>query len=347
MSALVWKPLEKMPCVYGGPAGRGVIRASADDFQVVELLGFEPDGDGEHVLIQLRKRDTNTLWLAGQIATLAGVPRRDVSYAGLKDRHALTSQWFSVRLAGRPEPDWRELESAQVEVLRAERHRRKLRIGALRGNRFHLSIRQLDGAPDDLEARLHKIRTGGMPNYFGEQRFGQAYGNLEQADALFAGRLGKVERKLRGLLISAARSQLFNEVLAERTAQANWDLPLAGDYMRLEGSSRSGFSIEEPDEAIFQRCRELDIHPSGPLWGRGRPIVSGEALNLERGVLEPYAAWRNGLEHVGLEQERRALRVAVADLDWSFPDRTSLRLAFSLPAGSYATVLLRELILYG
>ncbi|MEN8167335.1 MAG: tRNA pseudouridine(13) synthase TruD [Pseudomonadota bacterium] len=343
MSGLVWQTLAEMPCAFGGPVGRGVIRSTPDDFRVDEILGFEPDGEGEHVLLQLRKRETNTLWLARQLARLAKVPNRDVSYAGLKDRHALTSQWFSVRLAGQPEPDWRELESEQVELLRAERHLRKLRIGALQGNRFRLLIRELSADKSALEQRLRQIQNAGMPNYFGEQRFGHDYGNLDQATALFEHRLGKIDRKLRGLLISAARSQLFNQLLAARIEQGNWNRAMSGDHMKLAGS-RSGFPIEWVDETISKRCRESDIHPSGPLWGRGSALVSGESLQLEEAVLAPFATWRSGLEHVGLEQDRRPLRIRLDDLNWRFPDHDSLLLEFSLPAGSYATVLLRELL---
>ncbi len=344
MSVVVWKTLAEMPHAFGGPAGRGIIRSTADDFQVEEDLGFEPDGEGEHVMLHLRKRETNTLWLAGQIARLAGVPKRDVSYAGMKDRHAVTSQWFSVRLAGQPEPDWQALESAQIELLRAARHGRKLRIGALQGNRFRLLIRELDADASGLEKRLQQIQAEGMPNYFGEQRFGHGYGNLHQADALFARRLGRVERKLRGLLISAARSQLFNEVLAARIEQGNWNLPISGEHVKLAGS-RSGFDIQDVDAEITRRCRAMELHPSGPLWGRGRALVTAEVLALEETALESYTSWRNGLEHVGLEQDRRALRIGVADLTWSFPQDSQLLLAFSLPAGCYATVLLRELLL--
>ncbi|MEN8177954.1 MAG: tRNA pseudouridine(13) synthase TruD [Pseudomonadota bacterium] len=339
----VWQTLAKMPYAFGGPAGSGVIRSTPDDFQVDEDLGFEPDGEGEHVLLHLRKRQTNTIWLAAQIARLAAVPKRDVSYAGLKDRHAVTSQWFSVRLAGQPEPDWRELVSAQIELLRAERHRRKLRPGALRGNRFRLLIRELNADSGVLEQRLQQIRQTGMPNYFGEQRFGHGYGNLEQAGALFERRPGRIDRKLRGLLISAARSQLFNTVLVARISQGSWGEPISGDYMNLAGT-RSGFAIEQVDGEIQRRCLEMDIHPTGPLWGRGRPPVTGAALALEQVALEPYDSFRNGLEHVGLEQERRPLRIVISDLCWSFTDGQNLLLEFSLPAGSYATVLLRELI---
>jgi len=343
LSASPWRRLEAMPQAFGGPAGEGVIRERSEEFQVDEILGFEPAGSGQHVFLQVRKRDTNTLWLARQIALFAGVSQKDLGYAGLKDRYGVTSQWFSVDLAGRSEPDWRGLESEQVQVLQVARNPRKLRIGALHGNRFVLRVRRLQADLQMLEQRLQQLRDEGMPNYFGEQRFGHDYANLAQAQALFERRLGRVERKLRGLLISAARSQLFNEVLAARIEQASWDRPITGDYFNLNGS-RAGFATEQPDETLTERCRNMDIHPSGPLWGRGRPPVSGETLLLEQGLLEPYAIMRNGLEHVGLQQERRALRVRMTDLHWELAGPDELLLEFSLPAGSYATVLLRELL---
>jgi tRNA pseudouridine13 synthase len=332
-----------MPHGFGGPAGEGLIRERAEDFQVDEILGFEPSGEGQHVYLQLRKRDSNTLWLAKRIAALAGASQRDLGYAGLKDRRALTSQWFSVDMKGRAEPDWQALESDQVQLLQVRRNPRKLRIGALRGNRFRLWVRRLRALPEILEQRLQQLRDRGMPNYFGEQRFGQDYANLEQAQALFEARLGRIERKVRGLLISAARSQLFNEVLAARIDCNGWEAPWSGDYFNLDGS-RAGFTSEQIDQTLVERCRALDIHPTGPLWGRGRAPVSDETLELEQRVLGPYAIWRNGLEHVGLQQDRRPLRVRVRDLQWQQTAPDELLLEFSLPAGSYATALLRELV---
>jgi tRNA pseudouridine13 synthase len=335
-----------MPFAFGGPAGKGRIRSKPEDFQVDEILGFEPDGEGEHQLLQVRKRDTNTQWLAKQLASFAGVPPRDVSYAGLKDRHAVTTQWFSIRLAGRAEGDWRQLESDQVSILRAERHRRKLRPGALRGNRFQLRIRSLSGDRQMLDARLARLRERGMPNYFGEQRFGRDYGNLLEAERLFSNEAVRIDRKLRGLLISSVRSQLFNEVLAARIESGQWDSPIPGDYMKLDGS-RSGFGIEQVDEEIVRRCTEMDIHPSGPLWGKGELQSKLEAGQLEQRLLNPFSDWKAGLEKMNLEQDRRALRVPLRGLKWSFPLERELNLEFDLPAGSYATVLLRELIYTG
>ncbi len=334
-----------MPRVCGDPLGQAGMRQSAEDFRVDEVLGFEPDGDGEHILLHLRKRDTNTNWLAGQLARFAGIPSREVSYAGLKDRHAVTSQWFSLRLAGRPEPDWSELDSERIELLAVHRHRRKLRRGALRGNRFSILLREVTGDSVALNERLQRLRLEGMPNYFGEQRFGHDYRNLNRFDELFSdGVRRRIDRHLRGLLISAVRSQLFNEVLAARIESGCWAKPLPGDYFILDGS-RSGFADDGTDERLGERCRELDIHPSGPLWGRGTPPVTGETAELEQSVLEPFALWRERLEHLGLEQERRSLRLRLDDLAWDFaPEAGALRLDFFLPAGAFATVLLRELL---
>ena len=338
-----WRPLADLPRAYGSPPGSGSIRSRPEDFQVDELPGFAPDGEGEHLLLRIRKRNTNTDWLARQLARLADVPMVDVGYAGLKDRNAVTSQWFSLRLAGRPEPDWKGLESDEIQILERVRHRRKLRRGALLGNRFRLLIRALSGQRPALEQRLEQLNRGGFPNYFGEQRFGHDYGNLERADALFARRLTRVDRHRRGLYLSAVRSQLFNQVLAARLEQGNWNRPLAGDLLMLEGT-QSWFPAPELDSELERRVAELDLHPSGPLWGRGRPRVDGPARAVEVVALAGFEAWREGLEHCGLSQERRALRAAVVDLAWCFPAVDELELSFSLPAGSYATALLRELL---
>lgn len=345
MNEYAWLPLAEMPNALGEPVGEAVIRQTADDFQVDEELGFDPDGEGEHLLLHVRKRHTNTHWLAGQLARLTGIPDNDVGYSGLKDRHAVTTQWFSLRLVDRPEPDWRSLDPELIQVLAVHRHRRKLRRGALRGNRFRLRLRQLTADPEQMAQRLQRLRETGMPNYFGEQRFGLDYSNLTQADRVFSADRRRMNRQLRGLLISAVRSQLFNQVLAERIRIGAWHTPLQGDYFMLDGS-RSGFADDPEDRCLAERCRQQAIHPSGPLWGRGRPPVSEQTHALESKVLQPFAAWRDGLEHVGLAQERRPLRVRLESLQWRFVDGRDLVLEFFLPAGCFATVLLRELIRY-
>ncbi|MCW8908278.1 MAG: tRNA pseudouridine(13) synthase TruD [Sedimenticola sp.] len=338
------QPDSPFPHAHGFPRCRGLIRSCPEDFQVEEVAGFDPDGAGEHQLLWVEKRDSNTDWVAGCLARHAGVSRVDVGYAGLKDRHALTRQWFSLHLNGRPEPDWSTLAEPGVRILQQARHGRKLRPGALKGNRFRLRVRQLEGDLQWLEDTLQAIAANGIPNYFGEQRFGGGDGNIESARRLFAGELKRVKRRQRGFYLSAARSMLFNRVLAARVEAGNWNRPLSGERMMLAGT-RSSFLAESVDDQLCQRLDEMDIHPSGPLWGRGEPMVGGEVAELERRVLEPERFWCLGLEQYGLKMERRALRMPATDLTWRI-EGASLELEFLLPRGCFATALLRECLDY-
>jgi tRNA pseudouridine13 synthase len=339
------RPYAQLPHAFGTPAAAGEIRCQPEDFQVDETLGFEPDGEGEHLLLRIRKRNSNTGWVAGELARLAGVPMRDVSYAGLKDRNAVTSQWFCVRLAGKAEPNWHQLESEELTLLQLGRHRRKLRRGALRENRFRILIRNLQGDREALERRLADIKKRGVPNFFGEQRFGHQENNLRMADFLFEGKLKKLNRNKRGMYLSAARSYLFNQVLAQRVQTGDWEQALPGDLMMLDGS-RAIFSPQEIDEEIRHRVEILDIHPTGPLFGAGPSGTGQEVQALEQRILETHTVWLEGLGRFGLKSERRALRSRIRELEWSWPAEDQLELRFGLAPGSYATTLLREIIQY-
>ena len=339
---------------YGQPRASAVVKSRPEDFRVDEELKFVPDGDGGHALIRIEKRNANTEWVARLLARYAGVRPVDVGYAGLKDRAAVTTQWFSIDLNGRPEPDWAAIGHDDVVVLEATRHNRKLRRGALRGNRFTLRLRDVSGDRDDLEQRLARIVRTGVPNYFGEQRFGRD--NLAQATAMFADPGLRVRRFERGMYLSAVRAWLFNQVLSQRVADGTWDRALPGDAMVLDGS-HSFFVIDEPDADIDARVTKGDIHPSGPLWGRGELPTRDKARQLEESSVESYAEWCRGLERANLEQQRRPLRVIPSDLQWSWGKEREndggqttanwLELSFSLPTGTYATSLLRELVKYG
>ncbi|VAX10748.1 tRNA pseudouridine(13) synthase [hydrothermal vent metagenome] len=332
-----------LPYAYGEPEYSGIIRHCPEDFIVDEISDIKPDGEGEHVLLQIKKRNSNTDWLAKQLAQLASVVAKDVSYAGLKDRQAVTTQWFSVRLAGKEEPDWSELNSDEFEVLQVHRHNRKLRRGALKGNRFKLLIRELSSDQERLESRLEQIKQQGVPNYFGEQRFGIEGANLEKAQAMFAGKRIK-SRHQRSMYLSAARSQLFNHVLSQRVRQQNWNQAIAGDVMLLAGSN-SFFSINETDDELCQRVDSFDIHPSAILWGRGQAETQGPAAAMENELTEQFPDFCTGLEKAGLKAARRALRVVPEKMEWSYhPEQKQLALSFELPAGAYATVVLREVI---
>lgn len=343
LQAPSWRSPAVLPRAHGGPAGCGRLRERPEDFVVDELLGFSPDGEGEHQLLRVRKTDANTEWVARQIAAFAGVPNQAVSWAGLKDRHAVTTQWFSVHTGVHGGPDWEGLTDPFFSVLEAHHHRRKLRIGALTGNRFRIRVRGFDGDRVELVRRLDQVSRQGVPNYFGEQRFGRGEGNLYRAQALFAGEIRRPPRHQRGLWLSAARSQLFNEVLALRVERGDWARPLAGDCLQL-GGSRSFFHAETVDQTLLERARVGNIHPSGPLWGRGDSAATGEAGEIEMRALSGFDAWAKGLATAGLDQERRALRLAVTDWSWGWIGTDGLELGFALPAGAYATTVLRELI---
>jgi len=325
------------------PSLSGVIRTHFSDFKVDEKFAFEATGEGEHALLHIKKQDTNTDWLSRQISQLAGVRKVDVSYAGLKDRNAITTQWFSVWLPGKPDPDWSQLNSENVEILKTCRHNRKLRRGSLRGNQFSLIIRDVEGDASDFEQRMNIIKQDGVPNYFGDQRFGIDGKNLEKAKIMFGGKREK-DRFKRSIYLSAARSAMFNDVLSQRVEMNKWADGIPGDVMLLD-NSRSYFLAEEIDEKIIQRLKEHDIHPSGPLWGRGDLLSKGAVAEIENKLPEKFEVFDLGLRNARLDQERRSLRLSVDDLQYSHDiENKILYLSFFLPAGGYATAVLREII---
>jgi tRNA pseudouridine13 synthase len=331
-----------LPRAHGAPVLTARMRVAPEDFFVEELPAFAPSGSGEHLLLTIEKRSMNTVFAAKRIAQWARVAEMGVSYAGLKDRHAVTRQRFSVHLPKKVAPDLAALEADDFRVLDHAWHSRKLPRGALAGNRFVLTLRDVVGVPAAIEQRLRAIAEQGVPNYFGVQRFGREGDNVAQALAMFTGR--RVRREERTLLLSAARSELFNRVLAARVLAGYWNVPVEGEVWSLDGS-RSVFGPEPFSEDLARRLAAFDIHPSGPLWGKGELRTRGTAQALELAAVADDMATklREGLEAAGLEQERRALRFRPADLAWRWLGPGVLELSFALPPGGYATTVLAEL----
>jgi tRNA pseudouridine13 synthase len=259
----------------------------------------------------------------------------------MKDRRGVTTQWFSVGLQEAANDDWARWEIPGVTILRGARHGRKLQRGTLKGNRFRVTLRDLRGEVGAVEERLAVLADQGLPNYFGPQRFGRNGDNAERG-ARWLERGGRISRGRRSIYLSAVRSYLFNEVLAERVRQRNWNLLIDGDVAMLDGS-RSTFGCSLPDPLLDQRCASFDLHPTGPLPGRGESSAVGEAAALEAGMLEPYEHIVAALRRAGVQSSRRSLRVVPAGLSWQ-RDGTTLTLEFSLPGGAYATAVLRELV---
>jgi tRNA pseudouridine13 synthase len=326
---------------FGGPSGTGEIKASVDDFIVEEILSFSPEGAGEHVFLHIEKCHENTEYVARLLARHAGVRQRDVSFAGLKDRHGRTRQWFSVWLPGKEDPDWTGLESDNLKILQTVRHARKLKRGVLAANQFHLTIRNWHGDNQRAAQQLQQIQQHGFPNYFGDQRFGRNGQNVNKALAMFAG--AKVKREQSSIYLSTARSYLFNLILAERVTGATWNQAIAGDVFKLN-QTNSHFHAEAVDQVLLDRLSSGDIHPTGALFGKGEGGVSADALAIEQTIIAAHPELTAGLLKAGLEHDRRALRVIPEDFSWSIESDNTLRLSFRLPAGSYATGLLREIV---
>ena len=329
------------PRAHGPPTASGQLRAQPEDFVVEEDLGFAPAGLGQHLLLKVRKRDANTQWVARELAKLAGCRPFEVGFAGLKDRHAIAVQWFSVpRL--RTALDWPGVRAADFEVLEAHAHNRKLPRGALAGNRFTVRIRAPEGDGARLSAalspRLAEIARRGVPNYFGPQRFGRDGANL------LRGRegLGNLRREERGFLLSAARSVVFNAVLAVRVTDGSWERLVEGDLANLDGRG-SLFAADAADPTLTERCGRLEIHPTGPMWGAGSPATLARVLELETRVGAQFQEESQLCAAAGMAQERRSLRLAVRELE-SEPEPGACVLHFRLARGSFATAVLRELI---
>ena len=308
---------------WGEPTGQVDFRSSAADFVVDEELGLVLSGDGDHVYLQIRKTEQNTHWVAEQLAQFYQIDGSELGYCGLKDRRAVATQWFSVRL---PEAQTELSPVAQLlpgtelwpgcELLQITRHRRKLRRGMHEANSFKICLRNFSGEPGLAEQRLNIIAELGVPNYFGEQRFGREGGNLRAAEQILSQSISRKGRDRKwGIYVSAARSHLFNTVLSARVGDGSWRKPVDGE-----------------------------ISPSGPLWGRGRSGIGKRLGALEDDVLAGHTLWCHGLEHCGFEQQRRPLVLIPKRLSWQWQHR-QLDIQFTLPPGTYATSILRELAL--
>lgn len=322
-----------LPRPFGPALGRGDLRVRDDDFRVTEATGTAFSGAGEHVYLRIRKSGQNTQWVARQLAAYLGVPGKAVSYAGLKDRHAVTEQWFSVHLAGRPDPDWTGFAPAGVTVLETSRHDRKLRQGQLSLNRFEIIVRNCSVDGLALQPRLELIREHGVPNYFGPQRFGHGGANLDIVRR--TGKLAGLARTERGFATSALRSVMFNAYLAERVADGSWMRALPGE---AQVSDRARGPAEQ-DQSVFVP-QQL---PAAPLWGRGYGGSGDAAREHERAFFARFPAVTAVLERGGARFSRRVLRARVGELEGKLTP-AGLQVRFALGSGCYATAVLHALL---
>jgi len=317
--------------IFAGSELGGVMRTQPADFCVTELSDHQLSGSGEHIWLRVRKTGQNTAWVAKQLAAFAGVESKAVGYAGLKDRHAVTEQWFSIWMPGKTDPDWSDFAVEGVELLESTRHTAKLRTGDLTGNHFSLTIRELCGDRNELAQRLARLAKSGVPNYFGEQRFGIAGGNLDLFEAM--GRRVRLARNKKSFALSAARSSMFNAYLNQRVADDTWnqccddDVPLSD----RDGGLNAWVALSE--------VAGESPHPTGALWGEGGGRLSSGEADFYAGFPEAAAL----LERLHVKQHRRSLWLPVSKLEHSI-EADVLRLSFSLPPGAFATAVVAALL---
>lgn len=339
-------PLEKViypldfNYLYGKPTCTARFKQHCEDFRVEEHLDFELTGEGEHVCLWVKKIGENTDYLARQLAKFAGIAAKNVSYAGLKDRQAETYQWFSLYIPGKITPDFASFESEGVTILKVIRHNKKLRTGCLDGNKFAIVLREVSDKKT-LQAVLDKVPHG-VPNYFGHQRFGFDGHNVNAALQLFNGRKIK-DRFKRGIYLSAARSYLFNRVISQRISDNLHSSPLLGDCVQFV-ANRSFFPLPDLTEPTLQRLASREVCLTAPLWGAGELTSSDEAKQYELDCLQSFSDLQAGLAKEGLKQERRPLLLVPEQFSYQWLDDASVKIEFYLPAGCYATSVIRELI---
>ncbi|MEQ5072338.1 tRNA pseudouridine(13) synthase TruD [Providencia alcalifaciens] len=330
--------------LHGKPLSSGTLKSIPEDFVVKEDLGFELDGEGEHVMVRVEKTGCNTLFVAEQLAKFAKISARAVSYAGLKDRHAVTEQWFCLQMPGKDTPDFSAWQLEGCRVLAVTRQKRKLRIGSLKGNQFEITLRDITNA-DDVEQRLQKVAKLGVPNYFGEQRFGRDGQNLVQARRWANQEITVRERNKRSFYLSAARSAMFNDIASARIANNTAQYAMLGDALQLTGRGSWFVATAEELDSLQARLQSSELSVTAPLPGDGDLGTQEDALAFEIHCLEQdYQPFMALMKNERVSPARRAVLVKPQNLQWQWLDSSTVKLDFLLNSGSFATSVVREII---
>ena len=371
----------KLPQPMQPPLKQATYKAHTTDFVVNELLPLAFTGEGEHLWLHIQKSGMNTAYLAKLLSEWAEIPLRDVGFSGLKDRHALTTQWFSLRIPKKqlPDSEFAPVDisaNESVTILEQQWHNKKLNRGTHRANQFIITLRDIEFADVDnafsnpeqllstkqaVEQHLTTISQSGVPNYFGSQRFGRSGNNIREALSLFArpvpearlpsnkGKRKRVPREQNTMELSAARSLIFNKILAVRVGDGSWNTGLAGEVFNLDGSG-SIFASDEIDDTLQGRLESGDIHPTAVLWGTANDKVSGQAAAMETDIVAQsplLTQLATGLDQRHIKAQRRALRLPIEALSWQWQDIEGaqvLVLNFTLTTGSFATSVLASLV---
>jgi len=331
------------PRLLGQSIGSAHFKSCFEDFQVEEILGFEPTGEGEHCLIWLEKIDRNSNDVATDLAKCLGIRKRLVNHCGLKDRNAITRQWFSLHLPGQESPAAESLRGDGVQVLRTTRNLRKLRRGCHQGNRFIITLRDCSFTQEAARERWQAIMDRGVPNYFGPQRFGRDGDNIDTARRLMSGEISVKDRALRGILISAARSFIFNACVGQRILDGTWDVPIDGEVYGFADKRSLVIPTNRRGDEI-ERVARGELELTAPLWGNGELLSENQLRRIEESIASEHLELARGLSEFNLQHERRVIRLRPQASELHWEANNTLVLKFTLPTGTYATTLLRELV---
>ncbi len=334
--------LSSLAYLAGKPVASAKIKARPEHFQVREDLGFAFTGEGEHLMVRIRKTGENTSFVANELAKVCGVKSKDISWAGLKDRHAVTEQWLSVHLPKGETPDFSEFlaQYPSIEILATDRHNKKLRPGDLVGNEFVVTLSEVSDITD-VEQRLEKLKQAGVPNYFGGQRFGHDGNNLTEARRWGRENVRTRNQNKRSLYLSAARSWIFNRIVSARLEQGLFDTFITGDIAQTS----AGNLIVDASNIADLQAQFVDGKATitAALAGDNALPTQADALALEQPFLDEEPDLMALIRGNRMRHDRRNIALKPHDLTWSV-EGDNITLTFSLDAGSFATSIIRELV---
>ncbi|AIW19915.1 tRNA pseudouridine(13) synthase TruD [Vibrio coralliilyticus] len=334
--------LSSLAYLNGKPQATGKLKAQPQHFQVNEELGFAFTGEGEHLMVRIRKTGENTSFVANELAKACGVKSKDVSWAGLKDRHAVTEQWLSVHLPKGDTPDFRAFLSQHpsIEIVEISRHNKKLRPGDLIGNDFIITLTEVSDVEDVL-VRLESIRQHGVPNYFGSQRFGNNGNNLNEARRWGRENVRTRNQNKRSLYLSAARSWIFNNIVSQRIEQDVFNQVIEGDC--IQASEGVVIAESEALAELNETVKQGDAQITAAMAGDNALPTTEKALALEQPHLDAEPDLMALIRGNRMRHDRRPVALKPQELSWSV-EQDAITLRFSLDAGCFATAIIRELI---
>lgn len=334
--------LSPLAYLNGQPTATAKLKAEAAHFVVIEDLGFEFTGTGEHLMVRIRKTGENTSFVANELAKACGVKSKDVSWAGLKDRHAVTEQWLSVHLPTGDTPDFSSFleQHPSIEILATARHNKKLRPGDLVGNQFEITLSEVSDTAD-VENRLDRISKVGVPNYFGAQRFGNEGNNLTEARRWGRDNVRTRNQNKRSLYLSAARSWIFNLILSARIEQDLFAQAVEGDIAFVDGKTVPVTDANLSE--INQKIADSTAYVSVAMAGDNALPTTEKALTIEQPHLDAEPDLMALIRGNRMRHERRIASLKPQDLSWEVSENNVV-LRFSLDSGCFATAIVRELV---